>query len=211
LHTDSTSLADIERRMLVDSALRLSYFTIVWNGVIGAIALVVGFTTGSLALAGFALNALLDSSASAVLVPRFRKDRSDPVAAEHLERKAQTWVVAAMFVVAVYIGLEGIHALAEGSHPASSAFAVMIAALSLLVLPVLGFMKLRVACSLVSPALRGDGVLTLAAAALAAITLFALLADSQLGWWWADAAAALLIAIALATEATRVAVRHRFG
>jgi divalent metal cation (Fe/Co/Zn/Cd) transporter len=197
--------------MLVDSALRLSYFTIVWNGVIGAIALVVGFTTGSLALAGFALNALLDSSASAVLVPRFRKDRSDPVAAEHLERKAQTWVVAAMFVVAVYIGLEGIHALAEGSHPASSAFAVMIAALSLLVLPVLGFMKLRVACSLVSPALRGDGVLTLAAAALAAITLFALLADSQLGWWWADAAAALLIAIALATEATRVAVRHRFG
>ena len=72
-------------------------------------------------------------------------------------------------------------------------------------------MKLRVASHLGSPALRGDAVLTLAAAALAAITLVALLANSLLDWWWADPTAALVIAIALATEATRVAIRHRFG
>jgi divalent metal cation (Fe/Co/Zn/Cd) transporter len=71
--------------------------------------------------------------------------------------------------------------------------------------------KLRVAASLDSPALRGDGVLTLAAAALAAITLVALLASASLDWWWADPTAALIIAIALAGEAVRVAVRHRFG
>ena len=102
-------------------------------------------------------------------------------------------------------------AFVEGSHPESSAFGFGIAAISLLVLPVLGVMKLRVAGLLGSPALRGDGVLTLAAAALAAITLVALLANSLLDWWWADAAAALVIAIALAGEAMRVAVRHRFG
>jgi divalent metal cation (Fe/Co/Zn/Cd) transporter len=79
------------------------------------------------------------------------------------------------------------------------------------VLPWLGRAKLRVALALPSPALRGDGVLTIAAAALAAITLVALVATSALGWWWADPAAALLIAAALAVEATRVAVRHRFG
>ena len=70
---------------------------------------------------------------------------------------------------------------------------------------------LRAADRLRSPALRGDGVLTLAAAALAAITLLALLANSLLDWWWTDPAAALVIAIALAAEATRVMVRHRFG
>ena len=59
--------------------------------------------------------------------------------------------------------------------------------------------------------MRGDGVLTLAAAALAAITLVALLANSVVGWWWADPLAALIIAIALALEATSVAVRHRLG
>ena len=209
--SDFAPLTDTERRPLVRSALRLSYFTIVWNGVVGAAALVVGLTTGSLALAGFALNALLDSSASVVLVWRFRKERSDPVAAEHLERRAQRWVLGAMYVVAAYVGFEAARALADGSHPESSAFGFGIAAISLLVLPVLGVMKLRVAGNLGSPALRGDGVLTLAAAALAAITLVALLANSLLDWWWADPAAALVIAIALAAEATRVAVRHRFG
>ena len=211
MHLDSGSRSDLERHSRVGSALRLSYFTIVWNGVVGAIALVVGLTTGSLALAGFALNALLDSSASVVLVWRFRKERTDPVAAEHLERRAQTWVIVAMFLVAVYVGVEAGRALVDGSHPESSTFGFAIAAISLMVLPVLGVMKLRLASRLRSPALRGDAVLTLAAAALAAITLIALLANSLLDWWWADPMAALLIAIALAGEATRVAVRHRFG
>lgn len=200
-----------ERSELLISALRLSYFTVAWNGVVGAAALVVGLTTGSLALAGFALNALFDSSASVVLVWRFRKERRDPAAAERLERHAQTWIVVAMFVVAAYVGFEAVRGLIEGSHPESSAFGLGIAAFSLAVLPWLGLRKLRVASRMRSQALRGDGALTIAAAALAAITLVALLANSALGWWWADAAAALLIAAALAAEGARVAVRHRFG
>ena len=116
-----------------------------------------------------------------------------------------------MLAVALYVGVEAVRALMNGSHPESSAFGFGIAAISLLVLPVLGVMKLRLSGRLGSPALRGDSVLTLAAAALAAITLVALLANSALGWWWADPIAALLIALALATEGVRVAIRHRFG
>jgi divalent metal cation (Fe/Co/Zn/Cd) transporter len=202
---------DRERRSLVASALRLSYFTVAWNGFVGAAALVVGLTTGSLALAGFALNALLDSSASVVLVWRFRRERTDPAAAERLERRAQAGIIVAMLVVALFVGFEAVRALIDGSHPESSPFGFGIAAISLLVLPPLGLMKLRLAGHLGSPALRGDGVLTLAAAALAAITLVALLVNSAFEWWWADAVAALLIAGALATESARVAVRHRFG
>jgi membrane protein implicated in regulation of membrane protease activity len=77
-----------DRVGLVASALWLSYFTIAWNGAIGAAALVVSVIDGSLALAGLARTALLDSSASVVLVWRFMKERHDPVAAEHLERRS---------------------------------------------------------------------------------------------------------------------------
>ena len=66
MHTDSVQL-DATRPSLLASALRVSYFTIVWNGAAGAAALLVGVTTGSLALAAFALNALFDSTASVVL------------------------------------------------------------------------------------------------------------------------------------------------
>lgn len=208
--TDSVHVVR-ERASFVASALKLSYFTILWNGVVGAAALLVGIATGSLALAAFALNALLDSSASAVLVWRFRREQTDPVAAERLERRAQTWVLGAMYFVAVYVGVQAIRALINGSHPEPSAFAFGIAAISLIVLPALGVMKLRLGRQLDSPALRGDGVLTLAASALAAVTLLALAANSLLGWWWADPLAALVISSALAAEATRVAVRHRFG
>ena len=171
----------------------------------------LSFRDESLALAAFALNALLDSLASSVLVWRFRKEQRDPLVAEEIERRAQIWIISAMSLVGLYIGAESVRALLVGSHPETSVFAVAVAGLSLVVLPWLGRRKLRVAFELSSAALRGDGVLTLAGATLAAVTLIALLLNSALGWWWADSAAALLIAAALATEATRIAVCHRVG
>jgi divalent metal cation (Fe/Co/Zn/Cd) transporter len=205
-----STLADRRAALLV-SALQLSFLTIVWNGTVGATALLLSFLDNSLALAALALNALLDSSASAVLVWRFRTEQRDPRAAEHLERRAQTWIIVAIGLIALYIGAQSVRALVGGSHPESSAFGVALAGLSLVVLPWLGYRKLRVASELSSAALRGDGVLTLAAATLAAVTLVALLLNSALGWWWADPAAALLVSAALATEAIRLAARHRFG
>ena len=174
-------------------------------------ALVVSFLDGSLALAGLALTALLDSSASVVLVWRFRTERHDAVAAERLERRAQAWVALTMIVVALYVAVQSIRALIDGSHPEASAFGLILATASLVVLPWLARQKLRVASRLASRALRGDGVLTAASAALAAVALAALIVNSAFAWWWADPAAALLIATALAIEATRIAVRHRFG
>jgi divalent metal cation (Fe/Co/Zn/Cd) transporter len=205
------SKVNLDRSALLGSALRLSFLTVAWNGVVGSTALVLSFLDDSQALAAFALNALLDTSASVVLIWRFRKEQRDPVAAEHLERRAQTWIILAMMMVALYIGVQAVRALVEGSHPEASAFGLILAVLSLIVLPWLGRQKLHVAANLASPALHGDGVLTLAAAALAGITLTALLLNSALGWWWADPLAALLIAFALATESARIAVRHRFG
>jgi divalent metal cation (Fe/Co/Zn/Cd) transporter len=74
-----------------------------------------------------------------------------------------------MVVVGLYVAVEAVRALAGRSHADESALGFAVATVSLLVLPWLGRQKLRVAAALPSAALRGDGVLTLAAAALAAI------------------------------------------
>lgn len=205
------STHDDRRARLLKSALRLSYFTVAWNGIAGAAALVAAVVASSPALAAFALNALLDSSASVVLVWRFRTERRDPDAAERLERRAHGWIAAAMILAGLYVVVEGLRALIGGSHAEESAFGIALAALSIAVLPWLGRQKLRVASALPSGALRGDGILTIAAGALAAVTLIALVLNSALMWWWADPAAALVVGAALALEGIRVAVRHRFG
>jgi divalent metal cation (Fe/Co/Zn/Cd) transporter len=142
---------------------------------------------------------------------RFRKERKDPEAAEHLERRAQTGIIIAMLAVALYVGIRAGLTFADGVHAEASLLRAVIAGVSVAVLPFLGSRKLDVAARLPSPALRGDGVLTLAAAALAGITLLAVFLNAALDWWWADPAAALVIATALGAEAVRVAVRHRFG
>ncbi len=116
-----------------------------------------------------------------------------------------------MVVVASYVAYKAANALADQSHPDETLLGLLLAAISLVVLPWLGRAKLRVAAMLASPSLRGDAFLTLAAAALSGITLAALAANSILGWWWLDPIAALVIAVALAAEAVRVAVRHRLG
>ena len=200
-----------ERAALLEAALRLSYVTIAWNGLVGVAALVAAAVAGSPALAGFALNALLDSSASVVLVWRFRRERESPAAAAHLERTAVGWIAVAMLLVALFVGAHALRTLFEESHPSASAFGAVLAALSLLFLPWLGSRKFVVGTRLHSASLRGDAVLTLAASALAGLTLIALLLNSALGWWWADPAAALVIAGGLGFEAVRVTIRHRFG
>jgi divalent metal cation (Fe/Co/Zn/Cd) transporter len=179
--------------------------------LIGTSGFVVALFTGSLALAGFALNALLDSTASVVLVWRFRNERRDPLAAERVERRAQAVVAVAMMAVGLYVAEEAVRALVGRSQAEDSVLGFVVATVSLLVLPWLGRQKLRVAAALPSAALRGDAVLTLGAAALAAITVLALFLNSALGWWWADPVAALIIATGLAGEGLRVAIRHRFG
>ncbi len=80
------------RAELVSYAIRLSYVTIGWNALVGAATLVSALLANSLSLGGFALNMLLDTSASAVLVWRFKKEERDPVGAHRLEQHAQTGI-----------------------------------------------------------------------------------------------------------------------
>jgi divalent metal cation (Fe/Co/Zn/Cd) transporter len=179
--------------------------TIGWNLVAGGLALGASLAAGSLSLGGFGLNTLIDMSASAVLVWRFWKDADEPIAAAKLERRAEVAIGVAMLGVAIFLTAQAVHSLRTGSHPETSPVGLGVTIASLALLPWLSHAKAQVARWLPSRALRADAILTGASAALAALTLAALLANAVFDWWWADATAALVIAAVLAVEVTRAA------
>lgn len=173
-----------------------------WAALAGVSAFFAGLATSSLALVGFGVNSMLDGTASGVLVWRFRHERAGGEV-EAVERRAGFAVGGVMTVVAIYLAVRSVIALAEHAGPEASSVGVVVTAASALVLPVLARAKLRLAARLESPGLRGDGVLSLAGAVLAAATLLSVLVSAALGWWWADSTAALLVSAVLLVEGVR--------
>jgi divalent metal cation (Fe/Co/Zn/Cd) transporter len=191
------------------AAIRLSYATIGWDVVAGTVAVTSALVYGSISLAAFGLSMLIDTGASVALVWRFRREVRDPEGADRLEARAEVAIGIAMVAAALYLVAESAHSLSRGSHASTALPGIVVSVASLVFLPWLARAKWRVAAELGSRALRGDSLLTAASATLAAITLAALLANRWLGWWWADAVAAIAIAAALLFEATRAAAYRR--
>lgn len=192
-----------DRKDLLAAAMRWSVLSLVWAGVVGVASVIAGLAASSVALVGFGANSVLDGSASAVLVHRFRHEHLGRGEADAIERLAGFVVGAAMIAVALYLGVSSVSALATHSEPDRSGLGTALAAASVLVFPVLARAKLRLAAALGSTALRGDGVLSLAGAVLAGATLISLLLEATFDWWWADAVAALLIGAILLAEGSR--------
>jgi divalent metal cation (Fe/Co/Zn/Cd) transporter len=174
--------------------------SVAWAVLAGATALIAGLVVGSVALMGSGADSIVDGSASAVLVWRFGAERSRASHGDAVERRAVRLVGGILVLIGVYLAVAALVALAKHSRPEHSAVGVALTAASIVVLPVLARAKLQLSKQLGSSALRGDGVLSLAGAALAAATLVSLVAESAFGWWWADGVAALLIAGTLLRE-----------
>jgi divalent metal cation (Fe/Co/Zn/Cd) transporter len=183
--------------------------SVAWAVVAGATSLIAGVVVGSVALIGFGADSIVDGSASAVLVWRFSAERSGARHADVVERRAARLVGAILILIGVYLAVAALVALANHSHPEHTAVGVALTAASVLVLPVLARAKLQLSKQLGSSALHGDGVLSLAGAALAAATLLSLLVESAFGWWFADAVAALLIAGTLLREGWLIRLRTK--
>jgi divalent metal cation (Fe/Co/Zn/Cd) transporter len=189
---------------LQQRAMRLCAGTVGWNVLVGGSAVATALATGSLALIGFGVNAIVDSSVSALLVWRFWAEWAGHVArAIRIERIALRVAAAAFSVIAVYVLVRACVALVSGHRTASSVFGVVEASASLIVLPYLAISKYRLSERLGSPALRADSLLTVSGVALAAIALGGLLAQRELGWWWADPVAGLMIASFLGWQGVR--------
>jgi divalent metal cation (Fe/Co/Zn/Cd) transporter len=196
-------MGDSTRRLFVLAAIRATSLSVAWAILVGGAAVVSGVAAHSLGLVGFGLNSLIDGSASAVLIWRFRVEQRDPDRAHRVEHAAHGVVGMTMMVVAAYIGVQAIRSLITRAEPRNSTAGVVIAAASLLVLPFLAVVKLRLARQLRSGALRGDGLLTTAGAILAFAVLASLALNNAFEWWWSDAIVAVLIAAFLGGEGWR--------
>jgi divalent metal cation (Fe/Co/Zn/Cd) transporter len=139
--------------------------SVAWAALVGVLSVAAGAVTGSLALLAFGLDSVIDGTASGVLVWRFRLELRDTGRPGHAERVAAKAIGAAMIAAALYVTAQASRSLMAGAQPGRSTVGLVVLAGSVLVLPVLGVIKLRLARRLGSRALRGDGVLSAAGAA----------------------------------------------
>jgi divalent metal cation (Fe/Co/Zn/Cd) transporter len=181
-------------------ALMLSGLSIAWSGVAGSFAIYAAVVSGSLSLLGFGVDAVIDAVASGALIWRFTAESRRPEHAHRFERTAERAVGLALIALALYLAVGSLRSLAAQAHPETSSASVALLLASAVVLPLLAIAKYRVAARLRSGALRADSVLTAAAALLAVISLASLAATDAFGFWWADAVAALIVAVILVRE-----------
>ena len=190
------------QHQLARSAAAACACSVAWAALAGVAAVAAGTITGSVALLAFGLDSVIDGSASGILVRRFRRE-ARPAAHPGDEQMTARVVATAMLAAAAYVIAQAAWSLIAGAHPQQSALGIVLLAGSVVVLPVLGWIKLRLARRLHSRALRGDGILSAAGAVLAAAALASLAGDRVLGWWQADPVAASLIALFLFWEGWR--------
>jgi divalent metal cation (Fe/Co/Zn/Cd) transporter len=176
---------------LVRRAKLLARIGIAWHAVEAAVAIGAGAVAGSIALVGFGADSLIESVAGFVLLWRFAGARAGSQAAE---RRAQKLIGASFFVLAAYVGVEAVRNLVTASHPDVSYVGIGLSIVTLLTMPPLAIAKARVGDKLGSSATKSEGRQNMLCAYLSAALLVGLSANALFGAWWADPAAALLIA-----------------
>jgi divalent metal cation (Fe/Co/Zn/Cd) transporter len=178
-------------------AIRLEYFTVGWNIVEAAVALAAGGLASSIALIGFGLDSIIETLSGLTLLWRFKQRLEEP----HAESRAVKVVAGTFFALAAYVGYEAATDLWFRHRPAFSLLGLVLAVLSLVVMPVLGVAKRRLARALNSRALAADSLETLLCSYLSATLLAGLALNGWLGWWWTDPVAGLAIAAFMVREA----------
>jgi divalent metal cation (Fe/Co/Zn/Cd) transporter len=182
---------DPERPRLVRRARVLAGLGLGWHVVEAVIAVTAGLAAGSIALVGFGADSVVEGGAAVIVLWRFSTRNS---ASEHAERRAQRLIAVSFFVIAAYIAIEATRTLAGGDHPDASWIGIGLASVTLLMMPPLARAKARVGHQLGSSATHSEGRQNLLCAYLSAGLLVGLGLNALVGLWWADPAAALLIA-----------------
>ncbi|MFB3917642.1 MAG: cation diffusion facilitator family transporter [Terriglobales bacterium] len=191
----------ITREQIVHHGIRLEYLTLAWNSLEAVIAVVAGLIAGSIALVGFGLDSVIETFSGATLLWRLRTDRDrDEAGRERAERTALRLVGASFIALTVYVAYDSIKSLVRHESPEESLPGIALAAVSLIVMPLLARAKRRVAAGLNSGAMHADSRQTDICAYLSAILLGGLLLNAVLGWWWADPVAALAMTPLIAQE-----------
>lgn len=192
-------VAEQDRYALVVSGKHLEYFTILWHLAEGVISLAAGLASGSLSLVGFGVDSLIELASGMAVLWRMTVDGK----VEHRERneKLALQLIGGSFIaLAAYLIFESVASLVGRRAPEPSVPGMVIAVLSLVVMPLLSRAKRNIAAQLKSQALKADATQADFCAYLSAILLIGLLVNFRFGWWWADPLAALVMAVIIGNE-----------
>jgi divalent metal cation (Fe/Co/Zn/Cd) transporter len=187
------------RAAAIHRGLNLEYFTVAWNLLEAAVALVSGAVAGSIALIGFGLDSLIEVSSGGILLWRLHTDRCEE-RRERVERSALKLVGLSLLLLAAYVAGESVVSLVRREAPEKSLPGIALAIASLIAMPLLARAKRRVASALGSSALQADSRQTDICAYLSAILLLGLLLNAAFAWWWADPVAGLVMVPLIAYE-----------
>ena len=177
--------ADV-RASVIRRGRHLEYITIGWNSLEAVAAIGAGVLAGSIALVGFGFDSVIESLSGAILLWRL-------VAGDTREKLALRLVGISFLVLAAYISFDAIKSLILHEQSERSYLGIAIAALSLVVMPLLARSKRRVAAQINSRAMLADSKQTDICAYLSAILLGGLILNAVFGWWWSDSVAALIM------------------
>jgi divalent metal cation (Fe/Co/Zn/Cd) transporter len=187
------------RAQLVRRGQRLSWLTLGYNLLEGVIGIGAGLLAGSIALVGFGVDSVIELTASVAALWRLHAD-GDPARREHAERTTLRIVGSLFLALAAYVAWDAAVALLRREAPEESMPGIVLAAASLLMMPLLARAKRRVAAALGSRALHTEAQQTQLCTYLSAILLGGLLLNAAIGWWWADPVAALVMVPIIARE-----------
>ncbi|XAS66962.1 cation transporter [Micrococcaceae bacterium Sec5.7] len=184
------------RRAVLSRRIRLfAAATITYNVIEAIAALWAGGVAGSSALIGFGLDSVIEVASAVALTWQF--SARDPERREHLTLRI---IALSFFALAAFVAADAVSALIGAGEPRHSTPGIVIAALSLVIMPVLSWLQRRAGRELGSRTAVVDSKQTLLCTCLSGVLLIGLVLNSTLGWWWADASAALVIAVIAVRE-----------
>jgi hypothetical protein len=167
--------------MLLGRGLLLEYATLGWN-VVGVIVLAIAaIAAGSVALAGFGMDSLIEIVASAVVVWQLKGEEGSD-----RERRALRIIAIAFVLLAIYIAVQGAIILSSRTHPGHSTLGIVWLAITVLAMLALAAGKRETGRRLGNPVLQTESRVTLIDGALAAAVLAGVVLNAAAGWWWAD-------------------------
>jgi len=188
-----------DRMAVVRHGRRLEYFTVGWNALEGLVAVIAGTFASSISLVGFGIDSFIEVTSGAVLLWRMSVD-ADIERRERNERHALKIVGACFLALAAYITYESATDLWSKKAPERSIPGIILACVSLIVMPLLSRAKRKVGRALSSAAMHADAKQTEFCTYLSAILLAGLLLNTLFGLWWADPVAALMMLPIIAKE-----------
>lgn len=164
--------------------------TITWNVIEAFVAIAAGGAASSAALIGFGLDSIVEVLSAAAVAWQF--SAPEP---QRRERVALRVIAVSFFALAAYVSVDAVLSIVGPRQPEHSTLGIIIAALSLLVMPFLSWFERRTGRELGSATAVADSKQTLICTYLSAAVLIGVLLNSLFGWAWADSAAALIIAV----------------